>query len=246
MGGASYPPPQTATSRAELSRFMSYCTARGIDPTAVTPDTFVQFGKEVENFSLVRDPGGIYRDTCKIWNDAVRTIPGWPQLEVAVPNRRRDFALALDDFPLPFQLDVDTFLTRGAEPDVFSDTYHKPVGQTDASRSSALDPDGCNRIWSTAGVPISEDSLVLTHSSRTPKRHFGSFMIAPAVRRQTQIYQIATLLKTIARHHLQLPEKIVDALRKLCKALKPRNEGFTEKNRRCFANSQTSRSSRTC
>ena len=57
---------------------MSYCTARGIDPSAVNADAFVQFGGEVENYSLVRDPGGVYRDTCKLWNLAVRRIPGWP------------------------------------------------------------------------------------------------------------------------------------------------------------------------
>jgi hypothetical protein len=72
-----------------LSRFMSYCTARCIDPDAVTAETFAQFGAEVENYSLVRDPGGVYRDTCKLWNLAFRSIPEWPQQEVAVPDRRR-------------------------------------------------------------------------------------------------------------------------------------------------------------
>ncbi len=30
-----------------LSRFMSYCTARGVDPSAITAETFVEFGREV-------------------------------------------------------------------------------------------------------------------------------------------------------------------------------------------------------
>jgi hypothetical protein len=50
-----------------LSRLMSYCTARGISPSAVTAETFIKFSAEVENYSLVRDPGGVYRDTCKLW-----------------------------------------------------------------------------------------------------------------------------------------------------------------------------------
>jgi integrase len=49
-----------------------------------------------------------------------------------------------------------------------------------------------------------------------------------------QIYHIATLLKTISRHHLHQPEETVDQLRKLCKKLKPESEGFTEKNRQCL------------
>lgn len=49
-----------------------------------------------------------------------------------------------------------------------------------------------------------------------------------------QIYHIATLLKTISRHHLHQSEETVDQLRRLCKKLKPEGEGFTEKNRRCL------------
>ena len=45
---------------------------------------------------------------------------------------------------------------------------------------------------------------------------------------------MTTLLKTIARHHLRLPETTVDLLRELARALKPKSEGFTEKNRRCL------------
>ena len=110
-----------------LSRFMSYCTARGIAPAAVTAETVVQFGTEVETYSLVRDPGAIYRDTCTLWNKAVETIPGWPPLQVEVPSRRRDFALPLTAFSPPFQAEVEAFLTRAAEPDVFSEHYSKPI-----------------------------------------------------------------------------------------------------------------------
>jgi hypothetical protein len=98
-----------------LSRFLSYCTERGTSPAAVTAETFIQFGREVENYSLVRDAGAVYRDTCKLWNLAVRTLPGWPQYEVAVPDRRRNFARDLDDFPARFRADVESFLSRGAE-----------------------------------------------------------------------------------------------------------------------------------
>jgi hypothetical protein len=52
--------------RSGLSRFMSYCTACGIAPGAVTAQAFIQFGHAVESFSFVRDPAGIYRDTCTL------------------------------------------------------------------------------------------------------------------------------------------------------------------------------------
>jgi hypothetical protein len=110
-----------------LSRFMSYCSARGICPVAVTANTFTEFGVELEARSLARHPGGLYRDTCKLWNTAAATIPGWPRLQVEVPVRRQDFSLPWDAFPTAFREDVERFLSQGADPDVFSDSYHRPV-----------------------------------------------------------------------------------------------------------------------
>jgi len=217
-----------------LSRLMTFCTARGIGPTAVCANTFVQFGEEVQNYSLSRDPGGLYRNTCKLWNLAVRTIPEWPQREVPVPDRRRNFALTLDDFPSSFRQDVENFLGRGADPDVFSDTYYKPVAKLTLHNRKRYILMAATSLVRT-GVPISQitglDVLVEIKQAKSLLR----FLYNRAGDKTTnQIYHIATLLKTIARHHLHLPEETVDQMRRQCKALKPRSEGFTDKNRRCL------------
>ena len=217
-----------------LSRFMSYCTGRGIDPAAVSAETFVQFGADVESHSLARDPGGIYRDTCKLWNLAVATISSWPRLDVEVPMRRRDFALPLSAFPVPFQADVETFLMRGAEPDVFSDHYSKPVAPLTVRNRRRLLLTAATALVES-GAPNSQitglDVLVDPDRATAALR----FLHGRAGGKTTdQIYQIANLLKTVARHHLRRPEALVEPLRRLAKALKPRSEGFTEKNRRCL------------
>ncbi len=217
-----------------LSRFMSYCTEHGIGPAAVTAETFIQFGAAVETYSLARDPGGIYRDTCKLWNLAKRTLPGWPPLDVEVPMRRRDFALPLSAFPQGFRADVETFLARGAEPDVFSDHYSKPVALLTVRNRRRLLLTAATALV-RGGTPISQltglDLLVDPDQAKAALR----FLHGRAGGKTTdQIYQTANLLKTVARHHLRRPEASVDALRKLCQALKPPTEGFTEKNRRCL------------
>jgi integrase len=217
-----------------LSRFLSYCTERGTSPAAVTAETFIQFGREVENYSLVRDAGAVYRDTRKLWNLAVRTLPGWPQYEVAVPDRRRNFARDLDDFPARFRADVESFLSRGADPDVFSNSYRKPVAElTIRNRKRGILMAATALVRS--GFSISQitglDVLVeINHAKASLK-----FLYDRAGNKTTdQIYQIANLLKTIARHYLRQPDATIDELRKLCKALKPESEGFKEKNRRCL------------
>ena len=215
-----------------LSRFMSYCTERAIAPASVTAGTFVAFGAELEADSFARDPGGLFRDTCKLWNTAAASIAGWPRLQVDVPVRRVDFALPLDAFPESFRKDVQGFLTQGAEPDVFSDSYCRPVQpltirnrrQNILMAATALTKSGFPVAWIT-GLTV----LVELERAKAALR----FLYDRAGGKTTgHIYQIATLLKTIARHYVRNSEEAIEPLRKLCKGLKPKSTGLTEKNKR--------------
>jgi len=217
-----------------LSRFLSYCTVCGIDPAAVTAGTFVQFGWEVDTYSLARDPGGICRDTCKLWNQAVKTIPGWPQLVVTVPNRRRDFALSLDEFPWTFRSDVEGFLSRGADADVFSDTYRKPLAEHTLRNRKQYILMAATALVRGGVLSTQITSLHLLVDLGHAKNLLRFLYHRAGDQTTNRIYQIATLLKTIARHHLHLPEGDVERLRGLARALKPKSDGFTEKNRRCL------------
>jgi integrase len=217
-----------------LSRFMSYCTAHGIGPTAVNVAVFKDFEQAYENDSLLRDPGGMVRDTCKLWNLAVATIPGWPQATVEVPVRLRRFSLPLEAFPESFGEDVERFLSREAEPDVFSDTYAEPVRPATirTRRRNIL-------VIATAlvrsGVPTGSitglDVLVRTENAKLVLRlllaRFGGTTTG-------YIYQIATLLKIIGKHYARADERSVAELRALCSKLKPAAKGLTEKNKRCL------------
>jgi integrase len=217
-----------------LSRFMSFCTGRNIVPAAVAPETFVQFGKELEDNSLTRDPGGIYRDTCKIWNLAVKGIREWPQLVVPVPDRRRTFAFPLDAFTELFRADVERFLANGGEPDVFSDDYYKPLSKlTLRNRRQYIAMAATALVHS--GMPIEQITGLNVLVEITNAKSLLEFLYKRARNESNhQIYHVTTLLKTIARHHVRQPPESVDQLRKLCKALKPQTERFTEKNRHCL------------
>jgi integrase len=215
-----------------LSRFMSYCTTNSISPPLVTAATFSRFGAELDAHSLSRDPGGIHRDTCRLWNMAVTTIPGWPPLLAEVPVRRCDFAMEIGAFPAPFGEDLERFLTQAADSDVFSDTYRKPVRPlTIRNRRQNI------MMAATALVrsdfPISQitglEVLVRIENATAALR----FLYERAgVKTTGHIYQIATLLKTIAQHYAKLDHEAIERLRARCRALKPPTMGLTEKNKR--------------
>jgi integrase len=217
-----------------LSRFMSYCTANGTAPAHVDAAAYKRFQEAYENDSLLRDAVGMVRDTCKLWNSAAATIPGWPRVTLDVPVRLRRFALPLDAFPKSFGIDVERFLARGANPDVFSDTYAKPIRPATARtrRRNIL-------VAATAlvrsGVPLESitglDILVRTENVKALLR----LLLKRAGGKTTgYIHQIGTLLKTMAKHYVRADEKTVAELRTLCSKLQPHKTGLTEKNKRCL------------
>jgi hypothetical protein len=215
-----------------LSRFMSYCTARAIAPASVTAGTFVAFGAELEAHSLSRDPGGLHRDSCKLWNTAAATITGWPRLQVEIPVRRVDFALPLDAFPESFRKDVEGFLTEGAEPDVFSESYSRPLRPLTV-RNRRQNVLMAATALAKSGFPMAEISGLAVLVELDQAKAALRFLYDRAGGKTTgHIDQIATLLKTIARHYVRSSEEAIEPLRKLCKGLKPKSTGLTEKNKR--------------
>jgi hypothetical protein len=116
-------------SKSRVSRLMGFCAANGIAPGAVTEETFALFQSEIENNSLVKRPAAVLHDARLTWNGAADDIPGWPQLRVEVPSRRRDFAYFEEDFPKPFRVSVCDYLTKRANPDVFAEDYCRPMSE---------------------------------------------------------------------------------------------------------------------
>ncbi|MGO8920870.1 MAG: hypothetical protein ACLQJR_33670, partial [Stellaceae bacterium] len=217
--------------RSGLSRFMSYCTAEGIGPADVTAETFTRFGTEVEG-SMVRDPGAVYRDSCKLWNMAAARIPGWPELQVEVPVRRRDFAMGLDDLPASFQQDLQRFLSTSAEPDVFSDHHSKPIRPL-TRRNRRQNILMAATALAKSNFPMAQLTGLAVLVEFENARAALKFLHERAGGKTSGlIYQIATLLKTVARHHVGLEDAAVRPLSELCSDLKPRTSGLTEKNKR--------------
>jgi integrase len=227
--------------RYKISRFMGFCAANSVAPEAVTKETFALFKAAIEDDSLLRDPGAVFRDTCIVWNEAAASIPGWPQLRVEVPNRRRDFALAIDAFPASFRNDLEAYLSQKAQPDIFADNWSRPlraITVTQRRQQLLL----LATALSTTGYPIESitglDVLVQLDNAKAILRYlFERGRSEPT----HYLARLATLLKTVARHHIQVDGRQLDVMRGYVRRLTPDKSGFTEKNRafyRQFADQQ--------
>jgi integrase len=96
--------------RTALSRFFGYCTANGIDPGDVTAGTFETFYSSIELQSLRARHKTAFRNTCKAWNEARRSVPGWPDIEAEIPDHRNRYALPWASFPASLKADIDAMV----------------------------------------------------------------------------------------------------------------------------------------
>src|SRR4051794_6389053 len=102
------------THRDSLSRCMRHCSARGIAPGDMNDAVIAEFrGAMLEN-SLVRNPMIVAQRTVACWNQAVDSVPGWPQIRLTVMNLRDRYSLPLDRFSSSFQAEIEAYLTRTA------------------------------------------------------------------------------------------------------------------------------------
>jgi hypothetical protein len=119
-----------AYERARLSRFMSWCTTEGIAPADVGQGDVDRFVLALAKESLVERPKAVHRDLALAWGRCRATVDGWPDVEIAVPDHSRTFALAESDFSDAFVQDVEAYLRHLAVVDPFEDTPRKAMAPT--------------------------------------------------------------------------------------------------------------------
>ena len=96
--------------RAGLSRFMRWCSAESIEPAAVSVARFNRFRAAVLNDSLIQNGWSTCQATVRWWNQAVTSIPAWPQIVIPFTPARNRYLLPLTSFPAAFQADAERWL----------------------------------------------------------------------------------------------------------------------------------------
>ena len=68
-----------------LSRLITFCERERIGPGAVSDAVLDRFLAELETDTLLANPRDCHRRTCRLWNEAVAKVPGWPGVRVTAP-----------------------------------------------------------------------------------------------------------------------------------------------------------------
>lgn len=216
-----------------LSRLVRYCSEHELAPAHVSDAVIEEFTHHVRTETFATKPNDIHRRATRVWNQAAKTIAGWPQIRLTVPDFRKPReSTPLEAFPLSFRNDVEAHAQWLSGQDLFADNPPPKVckPKTIEQRrlhirlaASALLRQGwtMEQFTSLADlVTIEAVKTILTDYAKKSNERPTTFMCG-----------LATALIHIARHYVRADTDHIDALKDLRRRLGPQREGMTEKNK---------------
>lgn len=215
-----------------LSRFMRYCSANGISPNDVDDAVSERFRQALIEESFVKDPVKTHQNICRLWNQAVDTVPGWPKARLTVPRTKEDYTLPLTAFRQSLQDDIAALFDHWAGKDLLDDTGPpKPL----APRTLQGHDYKLRQILS-ALVHQGRDMGEITGLSQIVEVDAAKMVLRYFLDRSdntltSQIHGLAILIKTIAKHWVKVDEDHLEELKALCNRVDPKQKGLTDKNR---------------
>jgi integrase len=214
-----------------LSRMIGFCEINSIPPTTVSDAVSDRFRAHLEADTNVPCPPDHHRLTCRLWNEAAETVPGWPMIRLEVPDHRRPRqSLPISSFPVSLQEELARYLDSLGGGDLFSEeaAQKRMAPSTVRQRGvelglalSALVASGRNPASITSLACLVEPGAftsILRHYLTDGKpRPFA--------------HNVAQTLTTLAKRWVKLDSASLDKLKALQGRLGPQRKRLTEKNR---------------
>jgi len=223
----------TKALRIGLSRFMSHCTRRGVEPFDVSCATFEEFDAFIKGKSLWQKPQVIYRGTVRRWNTAVETVPGWPQTPIPLAVHEHFYSLEWAEFPASLTADVEAFLFHAANQD--------ELCELDDDYVSSVKPSTVNlrrrqlrqlaSVLVASGFPIEKlTSLAVLIEPENAKSALRYQRGRQGGETTVSLVQLAWLLCTVARYWVKNRDH-AEELRVIAGRYKMKPKGMTDRNR---------------
>ncbi len=223
--------------RQALARPLQLLSSVGIEPDDLDQSRADALFLAIEERQVLRRPRLAHCAFVRHWNRARTSVPGWPQLELRIDDRRNRYVLPAESFLPTLRADIADWLHSIA---TFSLTRRRPP-----LRPRTVDGHRM-LLWELAsaavhaGVPVAAlsslralvDAAVVERALDWLAGRFGG-LPAP------HLANIARLACTVARRFFDeaadaeraKEERNLRELRLFCTNLQPKNDGMTRKNR---------------
>lgn len=221
--------------RHALARLARFCSAMGILPEAVDRATLLGFYEALVAEELIRDPRTKLKHTIAIWNICRRQVPDWPDIRLASPFERDVITLSLEHFPDSFRVDLEAWCARLLSPDPMDPSAPpRPLKAITVNGKTALVLRFASALVHSDALPIEKITDLRALVSDLERFKIGLRYFLDRFEGQSNAYiaKIADTLRAIAKHYVQVPDEVYDAIENICRRLRPpRNDGLKAKNR---------------
>jgi hypothetical protein len=217
-------------ARTVSSRGFRYFSARGLTPGDIDDAVARDFLEALTEESFIKNPRATHQNFCRVWNEMIGVVPGWPEVRLSVPRYAEHYILVPEALPAAFWRDVDAWLSNQAHDDLLNlNAPPRPLKprtlrqyRYEVRRFASmlvLRGHNLNVITSLAYLvqPKNvEDGLrfLLSRNGNKPMRSAAD---------------VAVLLAKIAKHWVKAPAEHITLICRYAKNLMPRGEGLGRK-----------------
>lgn len=219
--------------KISLTRFMTFCSREGVAPSEVSDDTVAEFVLVLRRSSLRKDPDLALYYLIRSWNKASVSVSGWPRKLLAVPRRRIVFKVDYEALPGSFKRDLSHYLSVMACADPLADNAPpRPLSPVSLAQYQRQILRFFGELVACGMLSETITNLDAMVRPENVERGLRAMLNRKDRRTSKTIYGMAYMLKTIAKHYVRLPAADVAKLDVLCRRLRVRQFGMTEKNRK--------------
>jgi integrase len=225
-------------TRLGLSRLISFCNKTGIAPNAVCDAVSDRFRSYLETDTQV-DPHACHRTACRLWNQAVETVPGWPPVLLSVPGHRKPRqSVPITSFPLSLQQEFAAYIASlrnypfetGSLMDLFDDAAQRALAaSTVRQRAAELG------LALSALVASGKDSAEITSLACLVEPDAFKAILRRYLKDDGKprpfAYNMAHTLMSLAKRWVKPDPAVLEKLKNLQGRLPRQRKCLTEKNR---------------
>jgi integrase len=195
-----------------LARLARYCTARGIEPSALDDDVMEAFRAYLHDRLLTRDPAKLCKAMAQTWNGIVKRN-GLDLVQLSIPRAGNYLSAPLSAYPASLQEDLQLYLERLSRPDLFSEHgLDKPLRPTTLRNIKAQ----IRQVLDGAIMAGYERDHFHTLADLVDTEVLGKAfdVIAARIGRDTPatLHNISATILAVARHHVKAPSDIIASI----------------------------------
>ena len=214
-----------------LSRMIGFCEANSIPPSAISDAVSDRFRAHLDADTTVPSPYHCHRLACRLWNQAVETVPGWPPVRLTVADHPKPRRSALiSSFPVSLQEELASYLDSLGGGDLFSEA----AAETRIAASTVHQRRVEFRLALSALVASGRDSASITSLACLVEPSAFTSILRHYLKDgkpRPFAHNIAQTLITLAKRWVKLDPATLDKLKELQGRLGPQRKRLTEKNR---------------